>query len=283
MNLDDYLTIVIPVKNEERNLPDCLASIRSFRHVVLVDSGSEDRTQEIFHEYAHDDWIGVDFRWDGRFPKKRNWILRNFSFKTPWAMFLDADERITPGFVDELEKFLSSHESRHYDVIRCQFDNWFCGRMLNHGDTVQKTAIVRVGSAEYEKIDEDRWSKLDMEIHEHIQTKRADAEYVIKARLEHHDYRSLESHWQKHLEYAKWEAGRYWQLKAHPDRWIALTKRQRIKYSLITSRLMAVGYAVYSYVVKCGFLDGIAGFRFAKFKFHYFRFVRRRILEAKPE
>ena len=50
--LSDLLTIVIPVKNEEKNLPACLENVREFRHVVLVDSGSNDKTREIFGEMA---------------------------------------------------------------------------------------------------------------------------------------------------------------------------------------------------------------------------------------
>ena len=37
--LGDLLTIVVPVKNEERNLPESLENVKAFRHVVVVDSG----------------------------------------------------------------------------------------------------------------------------------------------------------------------------------------------------------------------------------------------------
>lgn len=42
--LNSLLSIVIPVKNEERNLPECLENIKAFENVVIVDSGSTDRT-----------------------------------------------------------------------------------------------------------------------------------------------------------------------------------------------------------------------------------------------
>ena len=49
--MNDLLTIVIPVKNEEKNLPACLENVRDFRNVVVVDSGSGDRTREIFEGF----------------------------------------------------------------------------------------------------------------------------------------------------------------------------------------------------------------------------------------
>lgn len=276
-DLNRLLTVVIPVKNEARNLPACLESVRDFAHVVIADSGSTDDTRKIAAENGRE---AVQFVWDGHFPKKRNWMLRNYPFKTPWAMFLDADERMTSAVAKEMSRFLSSEEAMNCDVVVCAYDNWFAGRLLRHGDPMRKTAVVRIGAAEYEKIDEERWSSLDMEIHEHVQSRREDAVHEIKARLEHHDMRSLESHWQKHVEYANWEAGRYRQLVAHPDRWRALTARQRIKYGALSKWWMASAYFAVCYFVRLGFLDGVAGFRFAWFKRRYFRLVRAKILQS---
>ena len=283
--LFDLLTIVIPVKNEEKNLPACLENVREFKHVVLVDSGSSDKTREIFEEFkfqvsgskSQDGWEIVDFEWDGKFPKKRNWVLRNYQFKTPWALFLDADERVTEAWKKETEALLCSPEADGYDVIKCSYDNWFMGRMLRHGDLMQKTAMVRVGAAEYEKIDEDNWSSLDMEIHEHLQLRRKNAEGGIRACMEHHDKRSFESHVAKHREYAKWEANRYRQLMSRPERWNALTPRQKVKYRNLTKWWLAPAYFAVCYIRKLGFLDGYAGLRFALFKAWYFALVRREV------
>ena len=291
IELPDLLTIVIPVKNEERNLVGCLESVRDFKHVVLVDSGSNDRTREIFDEMAlrrggdtasdQGGWERIDFKWDGKFPKKRNWVLRNYKFQTPWVMFLDADERMTEAWRREAERMLVKRDEDvastggRVDAWICFYDNWFMGRMLRYGDVMQKTAILRVGKGEYEKIDEDNWSSLDMEIHEHLQVEGKIG--TIKAHLEHHDRRSFESHVAKHREYAKWEANRYRQLIAHPERWDALTPRQKVKYRNLTKWWLAPAYFAVCYIRKLGFLDGYAGFRFALFKAWYFALVRREI------
>ena len=145
-------------------------------------------------------------------------------------------------------------------------------RMLRHGDVMRKTAILRVGCGEYERIEENNWSNLDMEIHEHLHVKGRIGE--IKARLEHHDKRSLESYYAKHEEYANWEANRYKALKGDYSK---LTRRQKIKYGLLKQRCFGFAYFCACYFLKKGFLDGKAGYVFARGKWRYFANIRRKI------
>lgn len=277
--LDSLLTIVIPMKNEEINLPECLENVKRFSHVVLVDSGSTDKSLEIAQTYGRE---VVQFKWDGKFPKKRNWFLRNYTFKTPWALFLDADERITDTWIQEASSKLSSLLNSSTDAFICYYDNWFMGRVLRHGDAMRKTAILRIGAGEYERIEENCWSKLDMEIHEHLVVKGQIGE--IHARMEHYDKRSLDSHWKKHEQYADWECNRYQALLeevgdiATSDK---LTGRQKLKYRLIENPCFPFLYFCASYILKKGFLDGYAGYRFACFKAKYFALVRRKIKNLK--
>ena len=277
--LNQLLTIVIPVKNEEINLPGCLENVKSFEHVVIVDSGSVDRTLDIAQQFDRE---VVQFKWDGKFPKKRNWFLRNYTFKTPWCLFLDADERITEKWLCEAEKVLAEALDSSIDAFICYYDNWFMGRVLRHGDAMRKTAILRIGAGEYERIEENAWSKLDMEIHEHLVVK-GNTEKIV-ARLEHYDKRSLESHWKKHEQYAAWECNRYFALldqKGSISTSTQLTKRQKIKYGLIKRWFFPWLYFCVSYFCKCGFLDGWAGLRFALLKVKYFSFVRDKISKSK--
>ena len=66
------VTVVIPVKDEEKNLPECLSHLGGFSEVLVVDSGSTDGTLEICD--AHGVKV-LQFCWNGEFPKKRNWTL----------------------------------------------------------------------------------------------------------------------------------------------------------------------------------------------------------------
>jgi glycosyltransferase involved in cell wall biosynthesis len=83
------VTVAVPIKNEERNLRECLPRLGRFEQVIVIDSSSQDRSREVAETAGA---IYLDFRWDGRFPKKRNWFLRTHPPTTPWVLFLDADE-----------------------------------------------------------------------------------------------------------------------------------------------------------------------------------------------
>ena len=155
------VTVIVPIKDEEINLKSCLNHLNRFEKVVIVDSGSTDSSKNIALSVGAE-W--VQFHWNGRFPKKRNWYLHNHRIETPWVLFLDADEYIDDAFCDELERVLPSTTHSGFWI---NYDNWFLGRRLRHGDANRKLALFRVGAGEYERIDEDRWSHLDMEVHEH--------------------------------------------------------------------------------------------------------------------
>lgn len=266
MKLDELLTIVIPVKNEEKNLPECLEKIKDFSHVVVVDSGSTDATCEIAERYGRE---VVQFIWNGQFPKKRNWLLRNYKFQTPWVLFLDADERISKAQIQELEGVLATTK---HDALIMYMDNWFMGRVLRYGDSPRKTNMLRLGTGEYERIEEKNWSKMDMEVNEHLIVKGTVG--TLKNHLEHYDKRLLTSYFAKHNEYSSWEAHRYLELTDYSQQ----TWRQKVKYRLIyRNRLFPFVYFIVSYICKGGFLDGNAGFYFTVNRMFYFYQIQEKI------
>ena len=87
------VTVVVPVKNEEPNMVRCLDRLTGFDQVMVIDSKSTDKTAQIALEYGAE---VHQFDWNGQFPKKRNWVLRNLNIKNEWVLFLDADEYILP-------------------------------------------------------------------------------------------------------------------------------------------------------------------------------------------
>jgi len=271
------ITVVIPVLNEEKNLPACLAALgEAFAEVVVVDSGSTDRTCEI----AVDSGVKtLNFKWDGHFPKKRNWALRNYDFQTPWVLFLDADERVTPAFIDELHRVLP--DTPHVG-FRITFTNWFMGSPLHHGDVFRKLPLFRVGAGEYEQFPENGWSRLDMEVHEHPVLAGTAGE--ILARLDHHDDMSSQRYKEKHIEYANWEVQRFfWLRDAGEEAWDRLTRRQRFKYKNLDKCWLGAFYFVISYFLKCGFLDRAVGFHLARLKGRYFNEIRIKIRAVKQK
>jgi glycosyltransferase involved in cell wall biosynthesis len=268
------LTIAIPVRNEERNLPNCLKAIGTdlARHVVIIDSGSTDQTISIARKLGLE---VVNFTWDGHFPKKRNWFLRNYPLNTKWIFFLDADEYLTEEFKTELRRVLAQDDKVGYWL---SYTIYFLGKQLKGGYPLRKLALFRVGAGEYERIDEDQWSKLDMEVHEHPVLEGEIG--VISSKIDHQDFRGVSHYFIKHDEYAGWEAARF--LKAASTNKKAAAKwtwKQRIKYRLMQSVLIGPAYFCGSFFLLGGFRDGARGLAFAILKMSYFTLIYCKIRE----
>lgn len=269
------LTIAIPVKNEERNLPGCLAAIgKEFvKSIVIIDSGSTDNTKAIANQHGVE---VIDFKWDGRFPKKRNWFLRNYSFKTEWILFLDADEYITEAFKNELRSKLPHSANVGFWL---NYTIYFLGKELKGGYPLKKLALFKVGAGEYELIDENQWSNLDMEVHEHPIL--AGEVGIIKSKIDHQDFRGVSHYVIKHNEYAGWEAARFLKASVNSQLTSKWTWKQRLKYALMKSPFVGPAYFLGSFFLLGGFRDGARGLAFAILKMSYFTQVYCKIREHK--
>ncbi|MEM9233329.1 MAG: glycosyltransferase family 2 protein [Pseudomonadota bacterium] len=272
MTADIPISVIIPAKNEEANLPRCLSKLARFQEIVIVDSGSEDRTPDIAAEHGAD---VIQFDWDGRYPKKRNWYLLNHSPKCDWVLFLDADEILDDAFCTEAAHAIASDE---HDGYWLNYTNFFLGKPLRYGDPQRKLALFKVGKGLYERIDEMGWSRLDMEVHEHPVIDGSIGE--IDARIEHNDYRGIAKFIDRHRDYALWEAKRAEVLRARGlDNVEHLTDRQRAKYRNIDKWWFPWSYFAFTYIAKRGFLDGGPGFAMAFYKLWYFFSIRLLIRE----
>lgn len=267
------VSVVIPTKNEADNLPRCLSRLARFDEVVIVDSDSTDATCDIARTAGA---RVIEFSWDGRFPKKRNWVLMNHKLECDWVLFLDADELVNDAFCEELIQRVQFETHVGYWI---NYRNRFLGGTLRYGDPQSKLALFRVGSGYYEKIQEDNWSRLDMEIHEHPVI--AGSIGTIQSRVDHDDERGLARYVERHLEYAKWEASRTVAIRAAgPEGLRVLTGRQRQKYRNIDKLWFAPAYALFSLLPRLGILDGRRGFAQAFYKLWYFSTIRLLIKEA---
>jgi glycosyltransferase involved in cell wall biosynthesis len=254
------ISVIVSVKNEALNLPSCLDKLKRFDQIVVVDSGSTDDTTIIAAAMGAE---VLQFEWNGKFPKKRNWALQNAKLRHDWILFLDADEFVTEEFVNEVA-FRTQDDS--YNGFTIQFENYFMGKKLKYGYGFQKSALFKKSKGAYEKIEEDLWSHLDMEVHEHpiIEGKVG----IIKAKVVHKDFKNLDHYIAKHNAYSTWEAQRYLQLKETKNE--LLSFNQKIKYGLLNTGLLPAVYFLGAYFLKLGFLDGKEGFYLARFKSHYF-------------
>ncbi len=127
------ITILILTKNEEDNLPKTLASVKSFaRRVVVVDSGSTDRTLEIARAWGADVY---EHAWRN-YAEQLNWGLDHTNITTMWTFRLDADEEVLP----ELAAMLASGSSSALARVAASVDGievgrrmYFLGRWIRHG------------------------------------------------------------------------------------------------------------------------------------------------------
>src|SRR5882724_1719164 len=93
------LEVIIPVFNEEINLPHALRSVCDWADAVyVVDSGSTDGTRRIAEGFGA---RVIDRPWLG-YAAQKNWALDNLPIQSEWVFFLDADELITPELRQEV-------------------------------------------------------------------------------------------------------------------------------------------------------------------------------------
>lgn len=92
------ISLVMIVKNEEANLQRCLESVQTIvDEIVIVDTGSEDRTKEIAKGFNANIY---DFEWCNDFSAARNYALSKA--KGEWRLVLDADEYVLSGTKESL-------------------------------------------------------------------------------------------------------------------------------------------------------------------------------------
>jgi glycosyltransferase involved in cell wall biosynthesis len=116
---------VILTLNEEKALPECLASLRGCDDVVLLDSGSVDATRAI----AEAAGARVFARTFDTFAGQRNYAQTGIPFRHPWVFHLDADERMTL----ELDAECRAASSRSdLDGFRVAPKMLFDGRWVRH-------------------------------------------------------------------------------------------------------------------------------------------------------
>lgn len=126
------VTLCMIVRNEESNLADCLGPIAGlFDEIVIVDTGSTDRTREIalqFTDQVH------DFPWCDDFSAARNESLRHAT--GDWIFWLDADDRIPEKEAKKLEQLLKGLElgKRAYQMVTVCPSQYECDgvRYLTH-------------------------------------------------------------------------------------------------------------------------------------------------------
>jgi glycosyltransferase involved in cell wall biosynthesis len=260
------ISVLIPAKNERANLAACLESCRFADEVVVVDSGSTDGTREIAAQFG----AGIaDFKWNGDFPKKKNWALGHVPWRHEWVFILDADERITPELATELSAIAATPAPpcEGYYVNR-RF--WFLDGWLRHCGYYPSWNLrfFRHGLGRYEQFSGvSDTSSGDNEVHEHV-ILQGKAGY-LRGEMEHYAFPTIDVWVEKHNRYSNWEARL---LASKPGAATAATsaldpalaRKRRLKHLASHLPFRPLLRFFYHYVWRAGFLDGYRGYIFCR-------------------
>lgn len=265
------LSILIPAKNEAGNLPACIASARFAAEIVVVDSGSTDGTPEIARSLGAQ---VVDFKWDGRFPKKKNWALANIAWKHEWVFILDADERITPELAEEL-RTLASQSSPPCDGYYVNRRFWFLDGWLMHCGYYPSWNLrfFRHKLGRYEQFaGVSATDSGDNEVHEHVLLQGRSGH--LRHEMEHYAFPTIAIWIEKHNRYSNWEArlilsgdgsSAASNAALAPD----LARKRRLKHLAARLPFRPALRFIYHYVLRAGFLDGYRGYVFCRLMAFY--------------
>jgi glycosyltransferase involved in cell wall biosynthesis len=275
------LSVLIPVKNEELNLPGCLESLRDWAdEIVVVDSQSNDHTIPIAESFGAKI---LQFHYKGGWPKKRQWALDSFDFQHEWILLLDADEILLEPVKKEIETAI---QEKGVDGFRIRFQIHFLGRVLKHGDNdLWKVCLFRKGRGRYEnRLAQQDISMGDMEVHEHIMVNGKTGQ--LHHPIRHENLNRLDRYIDKHNAYSNWEA-RVW-MRGNEDNgvkpclWGGQAGRRRwLKKTFMAFPGSPLFLFIYKFFICRGFMDGIPGLIYCLFQSVYIFHIKAKMYEIK--
>jgi glycosyltransferase involved in cell wall biosynthesis len=260
------VSVIVPVRNEARNLPRCLESLAKAGEVLVIDSQSTDDTVAIAESYGAK---VVQFHYAGGWPKKRQWAMDELPLAYDWILLLDADEVMTPDLADEIKKAI---EDPGVDGYHIALQMHFLGRRLRHsGGNLRKLSLFRKGLGRFEcRLQDQDASMADMEVHEHVIVNGPTRE--LNHPLIHYNVESLSRYILKHNEYSNWESRVLLQPQSAADEMKAdlfgtqAQRRRWLKRNLYRLPGSPILLFLYRYVFRLGFLDGIPGLIYCGFQ-----------------
>ena len=244
------LTAMVFTLNEEVHLSLCLSSLHWCDDVVVVDSFSADRTEEIAREQ------GARF-YQRRFDdlaQQRNWALKNIAARHPWVIILDADERVSVPLRRELSHRLpTSDEEVAAFRLKRRYHMW--GQWLPRSSLYPSwlVRVVRPLRVKYYKQGHGEGADVDGDIR------------ALEADLIDENLKGFGAWLERHGRYARAEAAHELEQQGAPLRWAGLWQRDPLARRVTAKRLAsklpgrALGYFAYSYLWRGGFLEGRDG------------------------
>lgn len=231
--------MIIICQNEEDRIRRCLESVRWADEIIVVDSGSTDKTAEIVAEYTDKIFFNTD--WPGFGSQKR---CAENKASNDWVLSIDADEVVSTELGDEILKAMQTADVQ--TVYRLNRLTSFCGKFIKHSGWYPDR-IVRLYNKQHYHFN-------DAPVHEAVECTGAKI-INLKGHLFHYTFQSLETYMDKRNGYAKaWASSQY---------------EQGRKVGVIELLIHSWFAFIRHYLLKLGFLDGYHGFLIAVIQKQY--------------
>lgn len=246
------VSAIILTLDEEVNIARCLASLERIDEVILVDSGSTDRTRAIAQEVRPDLRLFTHEFLD--FGNQRNWAIDHTAPRHEWILFVDADEFCTPELLNEIDAFV--REPGNHVGAFVAGKTYFLGRWLKHAAMYPsyQLRLLRSGEVRFRK-----------EGHGQREV-TAGTLYYLKESWTHHPFRKGVNQWiTRHNHYSTEEFESVQKLRAENFQWSRLFSTDAIKQRRVLRQLAAKApfrpalRFLFVYIWKRGFIDGNAG------------------------
>jgi glycosyltransferase involved in cell wall biosynthesis len=256
------VSVLILTLNEEKNLPGCLASVAGFDDIVLLDSGSTDRTVEIARAAGARVFVHP-FR---DFASQRNHAHETIPFRHSWVLHLDADEIVTPELAAELTGLNPSAPCDGY---------YIAPRMMFHGHWLRRCTDFPAWQARCVRAQGFRFIQTG-----HGQREAPDMRMgYLQANYLHDISVDNETEWEeRHQRYARAEAAQFLAADETVAQTLqkffagpALARRRALKRLSYTLPARPLFRFLYQYVLRGGALDGPGAWRYCRLLARYER------------
>lgn len=221
------ISLVIITFNEEQNIERCIKSAPWCDDIVVVDSHSSDRTAEIAKSLGARVFVE---QWRGYGPQKNRatGLARN-----DWVVFLDADEALSNELADEIKKLFKSKalDCDAYEFPRLSIH---LGREIRHGGWYP--------DRQKRFFNKSRCKWTDVNIHEELVASRVGR---LQEKMFHWPFKNLAHQIQKNNQYSSLQAEKLYQ-EGQRFSWLKFIFKPKSKF-------------FECYIIKLGFLDGMAG------------------------
>lgn len=266
MNQQRLLSVVILTHNEALNLPVCLKSLAGLGAAVyVVDSGSTDGTVEIARQAG---CAVVEHPFEN-YARQLNWALDTLPLDTPFVMRLDADESLTPELAQELATRLPATPDQ-IGGLMLKRRVYFWGRFIRHGG-YYPTWLLRIWRRGQARCEE-RWMDEHMVL-------GSGGLGLLQHDIIDENHKGLSFWTDKHNRYADREVLDLLALARQEAEAIPAGQAGRRRWAKVNLYaksppfLRALLYFLYRYVVRLGFLDGMAGLVFHFLQGFWYRFL----------